>query len=61
MSKVFFKVKDLNILAEFVFKQGTWLYLTFKNVAEVRESVNNYDEFSLIVEVGSSLGTDDIL
>ncbi len=33
--------------------------MTFKDVAEVRESVNNCDEFSLIVEVGSSLGTDD--
>ena len=33
-----------------------WFKLHFEDMAEVKKDVSNYDEFNLIVEVGSSLG-----
>jgi hypothetical protein len=35
---------------------NNWFNLHFEDMAEVKKDVSNYDEFNLIVEVGSSLG-----
>ena len=52
-----FITKNDNVIS---FNSGNWshhwIHFLFDENANVFEDVNNYDEFSLIVEVGSSLG-----